>query len=96
MCGHDSSHVISLHQELVLVPAALFVNVNDSSGDLRNTLHHHLWNDNRATSEGGEPGQVKRLPRPAGAVRRKAGRVFADPVRSKRKVQKKMEEEGEE
>lgn len=45
MCGHDSSHVISLHQELVLVPAALFVNVDDSSGYLRNTLHHHLWND---------------------------------------------------
>lgn len=50
MCGHDTSHVIPLHQELVLVPAALFINVNDSSGYLGNTLYHHLWNDNRATT----------------------------------------------
>lgn len=51
MCGHDSPHVVPLHQELVLVPAALFVDVNDSSGHLRNTLDHHLWNDNRATEQ---------------------------------------------
>ena len=42
MCGHDSSQVVALHQEFVLVLAALFVNVNDSSGDLRYSLNHHL------------------------------------------------------
>lgn len=47
MCGHDGSQIIPLHQQLVLVPAALFINVNDSSGYFRDTLYHHLWNDNR-------------------------------------------------
>lgn len=51
MRGHDSSHVVPLHQELVLVLAALLVYVNDSSGYLRNTLYHHLWNDNGATEQ---------------------------------------------
>lgn len=40
--GHDGAHVIPLHQELVLVPAALLVDVNDSSGYLGDTLYHHL------------------------------------------------------
>lgn len=45
MCGHDSSEVIALHQELVLVLAALFVDVNDGPRYLGNALNHHLWND---------------------------------------------------
>lgn len=39
---HDSSQVIPLHQEFVLVLATLLVNVNDSSGNLRDPLNHHL------------------------------------------------------
>lgn len=42
MCGHDGSQIIPLHQQLVLVPAALLVDVNDSSGYFRDTLYHHL------------------------------------------------------
>lgn len=57
MCGHDRTHVVPLHQELVLVPAALLVNVNDSSGYLRNTLYHHLWHRQQDKSEVGKSGE---------------------------------------
>lgn len=39
---HDSSHVVALHQEFVLVLSALLVNVNDGSCDLGYSLDHHL------------------------------------------------------
>lgn len=40
--GHDCPQVITLHQELVLLLSALLVDVDDSSGHLRDALHHHL------------------------------------------------------
>lgn len=40
--GHHGSQVVSLHQQLVQVPAALLVNVDDGSGHLGDALDHHL------------------------------------------------------
>lgn len=40
--GHHGSQVVSLHQQLVQAPAALLVDVDDSSGHLGDTLDHHL------------------------------------------------------
>lgn len=40
--GHDCPQVITLHQELVLLLSTLLVDVDDSSGHLWDTLHHHL------------------------------------------------------
>lgn len=40
--GHDRPQVVPLHQEFVLVLSTLFVDVNDGSGDLGNSLDHHL------------------------------------------------------
>lgn len=45
MRGHNGSQVVSLHQQLVLVLAALLVDVNNGSGHLRDTLDHHLHSD---------------------------------------------------
>lgn len=45
MCRHNRSQVVPLHQEFVLTLAALFVNMNDSSGNLRYPLNHHLSNE---------------------------------------------------
>ena len=40
--GHDGPQVVTLHQELVLLLPALLIDVDDSSGHLRDALHHHL------------------------------------------------------
>lgn len=40
--GHHGSQVVSLHQQLVQVPAALLVDVDDGSGHLGDALDHHL------------------------------------------------------
>lgn len=42
MGGHDCPQVITLHQELVLLLSALFVDVDDSPGHLWDALHHDL------------------------------------------------------
>lgn len=51
MRGHNGSQVVSLHQQLVLVPAALLVDVNNGSGHLRDTLDHHLHSANVEDSQ---------------------------------------------
>lgn len=42
MRGHHGSQVVSLHQQLEQAPAALLVDVDDSSGHLGDALDHHL------------------------------------------------------
>lgn len=39
---HDSPQVVPLHQQFINGLSALFVNVNDGSGNLRYSLNHHL------------------------------------------------------
>ena len=49
--GHDGPQVIPLHQELVLLLPALLIDVDDSSGHLRDALHHHLDTETQRARE---------------------------------------------
>lgn len=42
VCCHDSSQVISLHQQFKLLFPALIINVNDGPRHFRDSLNHHL------------------------------------------------------
>ena len=55
MGGHDCPQVITLHQELVLLLSALLVDVDDSSGHLRDALHHHLDSQTDKSPDPAEP-----------------------------------------
>lgn len=44
---HDGSQVVALYEQLVLVLAALLVDVDDGSGHLRYPLNHHLPGEGR-------------------------------------------------
>lgn len=42
MCCHDGAQVISLHQQLELLTATLIINVDHSTGNLRDALYNNL------------------------------------------------------
>lgn len=50
--GHHGSQVVSLHQQLVQVLAALLVDVDDGSGHLGDALDHHLQGGGGTISQG--------------------------------------------
>lgn len=50
VCCHDSAQVISLHQQLELLTAALFIDVDHSAGNLGNALDNDLHTRTHARS----------------------------------------------